>query len=100
MGQIYTKARRVVSWLGYGNEQVEAAITFIKQFFPLSDGLFQSFYKSKEDNMGQVQQPWLTVLLLCDLRYWTRVWMVQEILKARSITFIYGDQSIEGEDLF
>lgn len=100
MGQIYANATRVISWLGHSNGQVEAAIPFIKQFLPLSNELLQNFYKDRESNIREAQQEWSTVHTFCALRYWTRIWMVQEILKAKLITFVYGDESIEGHDLF
>ncbi|KAJ9658576.1 hypothetical protein H2198_003594 [Neophaeococcomyces mojaviensis] len=88
MGKIYTHADLVLSWLGEGDEDVDAALPLIKDIAGMSTHNLKHFYDGYQRR--ERQAVWKSVYVLKDLRYWMRVWIVQEVLKPRLILLLYG----------
>ncbi|KAF8856876.1 HET-domain-containing protein, partial [Acephala macrosclerotiorum] len=75
MGQIYSMAKSVAVWLGEAQDDSDLAMDFVetKGLAPLKakSGRFQPIW-----NWSQGK----ALLQLCERSYWSRVWVVQEIM--------------------
>jgi len=91
---IYTAAMTVVVWLGSATDESNLAIDYIVQkgCKPL---------QAKGDGFRQIwsKQHGRAVLDLCERPYWTRVWIIQEVMMAQYIIFLCGDKSFEWRDI-
>ena len=78
MRKIYSSARQVIIWLGPATHQTAPAIHYINSFIG--------------EKQLDVIPPFVrhTVLDMCRQAYWTRIWIVQEVIAARQITVICG----------
>lgn len=93
MGQIYSRAARVHVWLGGETRLSKVAFDFLKLLdrdTQVAGDLFG----------GRLVQSSITEGVrafrsLCDMMYWTRVWIVQEIVLAKRITIHCGEDSID-----
>ncbi|RDI88732.1 hypothetical protein Vi05172_g1403 [Venturia inaequalis] len=79
MSQIFMKASNVVVWLGAAADD--------------SDRIIAAFCKSRaEPTVEQAKQEQDGLLKIMERQYWHRVWIVQEILLASSLTVLCGVQ--------
>lgn len=98
MGQIYQRATLVLAWLGWPHGwDPKLTFRFIEEAFwslPASEGSPEVsankciFLGRKYDEMLQM------VLQMCRCRYWSRRWIVQEVLLARRITIMCGHHDL------
>jgi Heterokaryon incompatibility protein (HET) len=103
MGQIYQKATSVLAWLGWP-QGWDSRLTF--EFLKWSS---RSIPFHTVDDSGEIcaetretRKFWgleysellQMALKMCKSRYWSRRWVVQEILLARSVTFIRGEDDL------
>jgi hypothetical protein len=84
MGAICNLATQVIVWLGPHKDRSKLAITFIQDNMQTWRKLRLDFWK---DSFQEELQP---VLDLTRRAYWRRVWIIQEIFKARTITIHCG----------
>lgn len=80
MASIYSKASRVVVWLNSVDHSTMAAL---REFKDLVSG---PMHLSPEFRAA--------LQALCEDEYWTRIWIVQELVVARAISILYGDAEI------
>lgn len=97
MGDIYRYSELTVAWLGEGNAQVDRALPFIRNISNLTPYEIQQYYDGHDRR--DRQQAWASVYFLCDIRYWSRIWIVQEVLKPKQILLIYGDNELHWDRL-
>ena len=81
MGQIFSHAVKVISWLG-ANEQI--ARFFREYTQPLSWHVMTS-YRTRVSNVSH----------FLESNYWTRAWITQEVGLARLVTFMAGNDEID-----
>jgi Heterokaryon incompatibility protein (HET) len=87
MGQIYQRAALVFAWLGWPQGwDPKLTFEFIGRHF--KDWSVQS-----DSKMLQM------VVQMCRCRYWSRRWIVQEILLARDVTIMCGENDLSWSDL-
>lgn len=93
MGDIYRQASQVVVWLGRDTSQYrQASRTAASQI-------------AKNGHKGINQLPWgePSVMHACSqfigLPYWTRLWIVQEVLLARSLRVRWGGEDFDWGDV-
>jgi hypothetical protein len=87
MGQIYQRAALVFAWLGWPQGwDPKLTFEFIGRHF--KDWSIQS-----DSKMLQM------VLQMCRCRYWSRRWIVQEVLLARDVTIVCGEYDLSWSDL-
>lgn len=91
MGRIYQQATRVCAWLG-GADRIRAKETFafIKNEFRLG-GIDSGLYHE----LGS----WEQLFNLCELPYWRRLWIIQEIVLAADVA-LYWAESVLSWDVF
>jgi len=94
MGQIFQSAAMVVSWLGPENTSIEQAFDLMAHVWSSSD---------EEDGLDclpllDVSQSeddlWRSVVDLCSLQYWGRVWVVQEVLLSSNNYLLCGRKAL------
>jgi hypothetical protein len=87
MRQIYSNASLVWVWLGEGDNNSDLAMRYIKRREPLehSNANFSKLWNSQKAS---------AVLQLCERAYWTRIWIVQEVMLAKEIVVMCGDQEV------
>ncbi|KAK8031355.1 heterokaryon incompatibility het-6 [Apiospora arundinis] len=91
MTRIYGEADSVAIWLGPESDDSQVAMNFTRHICGLADS------PEKVDSWIEMEshEPKFTALVnLFERDYWSRVWVVQEVLNARSVTVCCGDKSI------
>lgn len=88
MGKIYSQATRVVVWLGMPDETSSYAIQAILNRGICSD----SRQEEKCSKLGAVRR-------LCSREYWSRLWIIQEVLLARELHLYCGGESFTWDNL-
>lgn len=100
MGKIYTSAIRVLAWLGYGNINSELAFGILKKAMdniPITPAIPTPPTAFADYNLKLFSDnSWEEIAHVIDLLrqpYWTRLWIVQEIVLANELILMYGHHS-------
>lgn len=99
MAQIYSSARRVHIWLGRergASDGVMDDIQIYKSPYRLPNGLQCRLSPDHEDAMSMGLQ---CFAYLSEAQYWNRLWIIQEILLAKSISVMCGSRTIPWSQL-
>ncbi|KAK3679945.1 hypothetical protein LTR78_000322 [Recurvomyces mirabilis] len=103
MGAIYQMAIGVYAWLGPAYDNSAAGMKYLSD--PSTGSAPRSMKERfrirhlkhhQEDSLGPTQQAVHNIL---DRPYWQRVWIIQEISMARSVTFWCGEESVDFDSL-
>ncbi|KAG9230886.1 heterokaryon incompatibility protein-domain-containing protein, partial [Amylocarpus encephaloides] len=89
MGRIYSEAKRVIVWLGQEDAQTRQAIKCIEYLANPQP------CRTSEDPSSHVAIIAATLTHFFDRQYWRRVWIVQEVILAKSITIYSGACMLE-----
>jgi hypothetical protein len=94
MGEIYSKAAKVVAWLGSDNPIVELDIS-------LTHGRDLEYLMRdlRTSNDARWQEQFDAIQELSARAYWKRLWILQEFVLAREIEIWCGQQTISEEAL-
>jgi hypothetical protein len=88
MGLIYSKARDVRAWVGLGTERHYSAFRHIAEI----DWPAEVRRKEKVQGPSTIEQHFESMKLILDLKYWSRLWIIQEYVLARSVTIQCGSE--------
>ena len=101
MGQVYEQAQRVIVWLGQGSELTQTAMHLILDAAAANAGSWSVVNPLTEDHPFNKRyvQGFPALEALFNLSYWNRMWIIQEFLLAEDITIVYGNQSIDFDDM-
>jgi len=91
MGTIYGSAKEVIVWLGPEEAGSGTAITFIEKTMRDREGKYPQDLSLLLVRDGSFQP----ILDLTRREYWKRVWIVQEIIRARRITIHCGKRTLQ-----
>ncbi|EKG22465.1 Heterokaryon incompatibility [Macrophomina phaseolina MS6] len=91
MDKIYQKAKEVIVWLGPESDTSREAMDFMANARPSESRFDGSGGKSYVDFL---KTKFAGVYRLFSRLWWTRVWCVQEILLAQSVTVQCGDSKV------
>lgn len=94
MGRIYSCASHVIAWLGCRAE-IEQFCKIIGNLSPKHEGNFRIAYTLWSQVGSSRSEKWLAFLAS---PYWTRAWVTQEILLARSFRALAGDTELNKDD--
>lgn len=105
MGEIYRSAQRVVVWLGPEGNDSLSALNFIERdiYQDASDQSIDITHIwssttltsiAREVTSGRTILLWEAVARLFERTWWSRTWVVQEVLLAPELTFVCGDREI------
>lgn len=108
MREIYSKAQRVIVWLGdtKASGKTMSALTVMTNLlssgFTLEDARSQDYgsitTSEIQSVMGRLEM-WLAISAAFSSEWYTRVWCVQEFLLASSSLFLYRNAELNSEDL-
>lgn len=99
MADIYGNANVVLVWLQSAGESADVARAF--KFVHAA-----ATYKSNEHSIwhyckahtSDSEKNWRSVQALCRLRYWTRKWIIQELVSARTVVLQAGNSTCSMAD--
>lgn len=92
MGLIYSKAIDVWAWVGLGTEIHYSAFRHIAEI----DWPVEVRRKEKVQGPSTIEQHFESMKLFLDLKYWSRLWITQEFVLARSVTIQCGPEVLSG----
>ena len=91
MGELYANAKKTIVWLGAPNKQ---SISALSHFSSLRDTSLMSLM----DRYDQDKVEWLNFGDgVMNREWWGRAWMVQEMVCAKTVMFMCGNQQIDLE---
>jgi hypothetical protein len=93
MREIYSCATMVHVWLGAESMRSREAFTFLRRI--KNNGGFIEFHLDADSVQYGREAEWEAFSEMCNFEYWTRVWVVQEIILAERITIHCGEDSID-----
>jgi len=117
MGEIYSRAEAVIVWLGADETDLEDWIWLHSTFFYALGRYIQNFGLEELQTLGpyapkfleriEVKPPggsfvacWHSYMNFCRRRRWfSRAWIVQELVKAQKITFECGSMALPWENI-
>jgi hypothetical protein len=88
MHEIYSEAEYVCVWLGAGNEETKETFEFLRSLLNLQrlDQVARTSQSKKE---------WLLVVRLMRNRWFSRRWIIQELVLARKATVRWGAEEMQ-----
>lgn len=85
MASIYSYATQVLVWLGEATTESGIAMRFLSGFQSMHEELrVKQMHDARFDSL----------LKLCKLKYWNRLWIVQEVGLAENISIVCGKKSV------
>lgn len=100
MSKIYKQSHRVVAWLGQSDPASDYLLSNLHQAFE------PGFWSVEEHAAQESIPPRLTPTLLRKLLekllrndYWSRIWIVQELMLASTATIMIGKRQVDWEDI-
>jgi len=93
MGEIFGKAERVNTWLGFADAEIDEAFTCVKEIA-----------RTQRDESWPVpqtisEQAKQSMSLFQGRTYWSRAWIIQELVLARDISFFWETSSLSWWDI-
>ncbi|KAL5314772.1 hypothetical protein ACEPPN_017419 [Leptodophora sp. 'Broadleaf-Isolate-01'] len=98
MGEIYSRAESVILWLGEGNSATGSAIRMLSAQSS-EQWIIESYYKPPDVTPWIQLQTLMAFRALCRQKYWTRLWIIQEVLLATNIELQWGDEVCQWSQL-
>ena len=80
MGRLYRDANRVVAWLGSGDDS-RVDHDRVQSAFALMTAIRADHRRAFQISVEQTR----VFMPLLSLRYWTRKWIIQEVMVAKSV---------------
>ncbi|KAK5153738.1 hypothetical protein LTS14_007432 [Recurvomyces mirabilis] len=100
MADIYGRANIVVAWLHGANEHVDLARAFAFVHNAVTYGTpTQPVYHYSRKHISRSRKDWQSIKRLCRLRYWTRKWIIQELVNARTVVLRAGSSKCSMQEL-
>ncbi|KAL3425837.1 ankyrin and HET domain-containing protein [Phlyctema vagabunda] len=97
MGQIYARARRVVAWLGPSSDISREAIRAIPEIDSDTSELYYLWHiEEKKSYEHEILEP---IKAFCSQKYWSRLWIVQELILATDILIQCGTDHLRWSHL-
>lgn len=115
MGDIYSSAKRVIAWIGEGDDDSDLAMDVFRRILTVGEnqnvatvqesgrtpiGLHIIKTRGNSDNRRNCIDisDMMAIIMWSSRSYWHRLWIVQELNLARNLTITVGERSISGED--
>jgi hypothetical protein len=99
MSAIYGIAKEVIVWLGPADEDSKLGIDFIQQNFHPSSGPRVKDIPMNELLVGPSELELWAIAKIMAREYWYRVWIIQEIFRARLVTVHCGHDTMRWSSL-
>lgn len=100
MDRVYAQAKKVVSWLGESDIQVDSAVRLLAKLkdVPL-DRASQPNFNVAQFVKDIPNDDWLALGSLLSRPYFKRTWIVQEIAMAKELLIVCGDYTLRWDNL-
>lgn len=100
MARIYSHAERVFIWLGLGSPQSDIFIDALQSFPPYrSLGVLSPRDLFRKSPFSSPEEHQTYYDLVSSQKYWSRVWIIQEVLLARLLTIVWGNKRLNWDVL-
>ncbi|KAI1463957.1 HET-domain-containing protein [Daldinia caldariorum] len=107
MADIYKLAERVVVWLGAADEFTPKASELIEslsrlkgdEIITITPQAFDDAHNKRLLGCSNSPEHWKALALLFGRRWFTRAWVVQELILARKITILCGDHTFDWDKM-
>ena len=110
MGQIYSKATLVLSWIGMSDKDTSTALKLISRLKPIVKlwraEEFKLAYCHNSDQLFEytgvdmvTREEWEALIAFYERQYFSRAWIVQEIVLAKRAILMLGHNFIHWTDL-
>ncbi|KAH9985554.1 HET-domain-containing protein [Xylariaceae sp. FL0662B] len=107
MADIYRSAQRVIVWLGAADEFTQPACELITRLSRLSERDLHTIEPQEFENphndelLGKANSPkhWKSLALLFGRTWFTRSWVIQELVLAHCTVVLCGNYAIRWEDM-
>jgi Heterokaryon incompatibility protein (HET) len=93
MQSIYSKAREVIIWLGPEAQGSNMAIELLR-LMSTKSALYGISWLRQTIRDDQANPHWLSLCQLFERTWWTRTWVIQETVAAKSLSFLCGSHSL------
>ncbi|KAK0646909.1 heterokaryon incompatibility protein-domain-containing protein [Cercophora newfieldiana] len=98
MGDIYSNAEYVISWLGEESDDSKSAFKLIRLLCPPvapvddehNSALISAIISYLTSDKPEYEKYWIALENLLARDYWSRVWVTQELLLARNVVLVCG----------
>jgi len=105
MREIYSGAHLVLSWLGTSTPQLSLAVSTLRLIEANVDASsddpdwsWAKQYPQVWERVGQKpNELWTAIQALFSLPYWTRIWIIQEIVLSSRALFLIGNELLQFE---
>lgn len=101
MGDVYRSAREVIAWVGSSGDLLELVGEdgWLKwqRLFGSPKGIDTMFFQMPEDARLKIMH--LFIDAFCNRSYWNRLWIVQEVVLARSLTIRWHTLRLRPEEM-
>ncbi|TGO12522.1 hypothetical protein BTUL_0087g00350 [Botrytis tulipae] len=105
MGRIYSGALRVIVWLGNAAENSDTAFRMLKEISTHAilrgtDATNSAEHSNQLMKLfdGFDHEEWMALVALCQRKYWSRIWVLQEIHLAKRYKVNCGKKSMDDSD--
>ncbi|KAH6671045.1 heterokaryon incompatibility protein-domain-containing protein [Halenospora varia] len=93
MGRLFEVAKRVHVWLGIATRETSLLIQLLKRYESIMDST--GLAKSMTEFESMLRDPslgdqWGSLVSICCIPYWQRLWIIQEMVLASDIVFQIG----------
>ena len=101
MRSVYQQATKVLLWLGSATDaEAQPAFELIDQIKPWLDNIVTRTFPSDEELAIRGLPPrkspqWHSLQRLCEVQYFNRIWVIQEVLVASSATLMWGRYEVD-----
>jgi Heterokaryon incompatibility protein (HET) len=96
MGRIFKSARKVIAWVGESDRESNLAFVLLHDLMECIQDRARSTALIKD---RKYFDNWYGLYLLFYRDYWWRVWVIQEVTLAKTITLLCGTDSISWSNL-
>jgi hypothetical protein len=96
MGRIYRRAKCVVAWIGQELNSSPSDVAS-KKLTDMEDAIkwLKYDFKTHHTSVQEWDPGWASFLRMCKRTYWTRLWIIQELLMARKIVIQCSDHKLD-----
>jgi hypothetical protein len=94
IGRLYSQAQRVLVWLGPPSEDSDIAMDALSVCEQNAQDSFREFrLRDSLEYIRKNKEAGAALLLLFNRSYWSRIWIVQEIMLAIYVLILWGSKS-------
>jgi hypothetical protein len=90
MGYIYSKATKVLVWLGDSGDSPRA-VSFLR--------VLSAVFSERQVHFSRTRADWTALIALLKQPWFERIWVLQEVAKGKEVVFLYGPHMFKWETL-